>query len=164
MFDLDLFLIWVLIKFLWIHLGTLPGKLPPSLSPALAPLPTPGPRLPLPLPLPSWGQIFYRSYEASVHPEPKLRWPRSRETRNPPHVVRCGFLTNPPSPPIRPVQYLLNKKCTFNFDPSQFLCQLRFKFIQHLNLKLQSMVKKGFEGWSLLALLGGKKALWIWAI
>ena len=55
--------------------------------------------------------------------------------------------------------YLLNKNRRFKFDPSQFLCQLRLKFIQHLNLKLQSMVKKGFEGWSVLALLGGKKAL-----
>ena len=45
-------------QFLWIHSGTLQGKLPPSLSPPLAPLPTPGPCLPLPLPLPAWGINF----------------------------------------------------------------------------------------------------------
>ena len=74
MFDLDLFLIWVLIKFLWIHLGMLPGKLlPPSLR-LLHPSPPLAPAFKLPHPLPSWGQILYRSYEAFVHPEPKLRW------------------------------------------------------------------------------------------
>ena len=55
--------------------------------------------------------------------------------------------------------YLLHKKRRFNFDPSQFLCQLRQKFIQYLILKLQSMVKKGSEGWCVLAPLGGKITL-----
>ena len=47
--------------------------------------------------------------------------------------------------------YLLNKKLTFNFNHSQFLCQLRQKFIQYLILKLQSMVKWSQEGQSMHA-------------
>ena len=44
--------------------------------------------------------------------------------------------------------YLLNKKLTFNFNHSQFLCQLRQKFIQHLNLKFHSIPKWNSVGCS----------------
>ena len=41
---------------------------------------------------------------------------------------------------------------------------VELKFIQYLILKLQSMVKKSIEDWSVLALLGGKIILSCWAI
>ena len=44
--------------------------------------------------------------------------------------------------------YLLNKKLTFNFNHSQFLCQLRQKLIQYLISKQQSMPKLSSEGYS----------------
>ena len=81
---IDLFLIWVLIKFFEFIWECCRGScLSPSLR-LLYPFPPLAPAFKLPHPLPSWGQILYRSYEAFVHPEPKLRWPRSREARNPP--------------------------------------------------------------------------------
>ena len=51
---------------------------------------------------------------------------------------------------------LLNKKHMFNFDLSQFLCQLRQKFIQYLILKLQSMPKWNSEDQNMVA-RGGPK-------
>ena len=84
-------------KFLWVRLGTLSVKLLLSLPPALVPLPGPWPPpSSIPHPLPSWGQILYRSYEAYVHPEPKLRWPRSREARDLP----AGFQPSTPALPF----------------------------------------------------------------
>ena len=78
-------------KFLWVRLGMLSVKLLLSLPPAPCTSPRPHGALlqAFRIRLPSWGQILYRSYEAFVHPEPKLRWPRSREARNPP----AGFQT-----------------------------------------------------------------------
>ena len=54
--------------------------------------------------------------------------------------------------------YLLDKKLTFNFNHSQFLCQLRQKFIHYLILKLHSLPRWRSVGWSVLALIGSKIA------
>ena len=58
---------------------------------------------------------------------------------------------------------LLNKKCMFNFDLSQFFCQLRQKFVQYLISKLHSMLKYKLEDQSVMAHLHSKMALSIWA-
>ena len=55
--------------------------------------------------------------------------------------------------------YLLNKKSTFYFNLCQFLCQLRYKFIQYLILRLQSMVQWARVVQNMLALIGSEIAL-----
>ena len=60
--------------------------------------------------------------------------------------------------------FLLSKYLAFDFDPCQFLYQLRQKIIQYLILKLQSMVQWARVGQNMLALLGSEIALWKRAI
>ena len=89
-------------KFLWIHSGTLQGKLPPSLSPPLAPsLPTPchQPQRPRPpghracpsecyegnvlwLPLLAWGIIFLSEICRFCPPRHKPHRPRFKDDPN----------------------------------------------------------------------------------
>ena len=51
------------------------------------------------------------------------------------------------------IHFLSSKFQSFNFDLSQFLNQLRYKFVLYLILKLQSIVNLSQEGKSMEALL-----------
>ena len=57
------------------------------------------------------------------------------------------------------VWFLLSKYVASRFDPFQFLCKLRQKFMHYLILKLQSMVKLSVKGLSVLSFLCSKTAL-----